>query len=188
MITFDFEGQRVTVPTSWSEVTVEHFIMPEFLSGDALKLLSALSGIPLEKLANTKGDYTEQFNKTVHFLNANPGGWAGGEKPDKFMLLNKPCKIPKDIELETFGQKIMMGQVIASNEFVYSAMPEAIAIYLGPQVFPKDWYNRIDEIAKEVLRMKISQVYPVAAFFLSLSKEFRKSGPESRNQFLAPVS
>ena len=179
MINFNFEGKEVSVASEWNEVTVKHFIMPEFLSGNSIELLSALSGIPATKLANATPDTQKHFNKTVAFLNADVRGWQGKAGATSLKLMGVKCKIPKNIELESFGKKIMMGDVIAKHAFIYEAIPAAIAIYLGEQIYPDDWYKRIDEIAEEVLKLPINKVYSITAFFLTLSKSYRRNGQGS---------
>jgi len=180
MIKFSFEGKEIEAPTSWDEVTVGHFIKPEFLSGNAIELLSVLSGIAPSKIANTTVDLTEYFKKTVGFLEANPSGWQGTyDKKMRLKLLGVKCDVPKNIEMESFGKKIMLGELMAKSQFIYTAIPGAIAIYLGDQIYPNDWYKRIDEIAEAVLELPIHKVYPIVSFFLILSKQYRKNGTSS---------
>jgi len=177
MIKFKIEGNTVECPTKWSEVTVEHFIKPEFLSGNPIHLLSVLSGVSKKKLSSTTEDLTEHFNKTVQFMVNDPKGWQGDDdKPIELELMDIKCIIPVNIEAKSFGQKIMFGQAISKSVFVYDHVPDAIAIYLGEQIFPDDWFDRIDEIKKEVLKLPITKVYRIADFFLTLLKASKRNG------------
>jgi len=176
VIKFIFQEKTIEVPDCWDDVTVEHFINPYFLSGNSIELLSSLSGIPAVKIANTTEDMAPHFEKTVAFIKKDFKGWQGEPKKIKLDLLGVSCVIPKNIELESFGKKIMMGDAIAKHKFVYQGIPEAIAIYLGEQIYPDDWYTRIDEIKEAVLKLPINKVYNIAAFFLILSKKFLKGG------------
>lgn len=176
MIRFKIESTSYDLPTEWSEVTVGHFIKEEFLSGDSLKLLAALSSIPIQKLACTTEDLMPKFNKAVKFLKDDPNGWRGvDEIPTTLTLLDKECIIPTNIEMKMLGQKIMLSQELAKHKYYYAAIPQAIAIYLGPQIY-EDWYDRIPEISEAVMLLPISQVYNIADFFLTNIEELYKSG------------
>jgi hypothetical protein len=176
MVKFNFDGTKVGCPDRWEEVSVEHFIRPEFLSGNSIKLLAALSGVPASKLANATQDMMPHFEKVVQFLKEDPKGWMGGELPETFTFLETECTIPRNIEMRSFGQKIMLGQALVANSFLYKSIPDAIAIYLGNQIYPDDWFERLEELKDAVLVLPINQVYPVAAFFLSHSQASRRSG------------
>jgi len=177
MIKFKFENQDILMPTSWEEVTVAHFINEGFLSGNPLKLMSVLSGISVKQLANTTIDLTDKFEKGVKFLKEDPNGWKGnGEVPSSLKLLEVECKIPINIEMKMLGQKIMLEQELAKHKYFYSAMPEAIAIYLGPQIYPDDWYEKIPEIAEAVNLLPIFEVYNIADFFLTNTEPLHKNG------------
>jgi hypothetical protein len=173
---FNFDGKKVEAPTKWSEVTVGHFVMPEFLSGNSIKLLAALSGIPASKLAQATEEMSPHFKKTVDFLKREPMGWRGGAVPETLEFMGVTCTVPKNIEMRAFGQKVMLGQAITESKFIYDKIPTAIAIYFGPQVLPEDWFERMDEIEAEVLKMPIAEVYPIADFFLLHSKKLKNSG------------
>jgi len=178
MIYFNFDDTRVGLPESWEEVTVDMFINPLFLAGDSLGLLSALSGIPKEKLANTTEDLNPYFNKCAKFIKANPQGWRG-EWDETITILEKTCTIPTDIELKMYGQKVMYGQALTKHDNIYAAMPEAIAIYLAPQIYGEDWYEKIDELAEEVKKLPITKIFSIADFFLSSIQPLKQDGSQS---------
>lgn len=171
MIRFHFDNLSVELPTSWDEVKVHHFIDPLFLSGNPIKLLAALSGVPEKQLANTTEDVTNKFKKVTDFMAADPLGWRGNKDQKRVTIKGKTYDVPENIELKMFGQKIMLGQAIKKSEFIYGAIPDAFAIYFGPMIYPDDWYEieRQNELKRLVLDMPISQVYPVATFFLTSS-------------------
>lgn len=176
MIRFTYKDKKYELPTSWDEVTVNHFIKPEFLSGNALSLLSAISGMPVKELAYVTEDVAKRFEETVSFMNEDPDGWKGEHK-EEIDFMGKRCKIPRDLELETFGQKVMFGQALGKYSFIYAAIPEAIAIYLGPQVF-EEWYkpDLMEKMTEAVRAMPIHEVFPIASFFLRTSSVLRQSG------------
>jgi len=178
MITFKFEDQKVSIPTAWAEVTVGVFSNPDFLSGNSLALLASLSGIDIGKLANTTEDLGPHFARAVKFMKESPRGWAG-KFYNKVKIMGVTCKVPKNIEFETFGQKVMYGQALAKHRTNFATMPYGVAIYLAPQIDPLKWYERIEEIADAVKLLPITRVAPIADFFLTSTKKFRPSGTGS---------
>lgn len=176
MITFRFSNATIEAPDCWEDVTVGHFIKPEFLARNSVGLLSALTGIPEKTLLNTKEDLTEPMNDMIKFYAEDPKGYRGGT--EKFKFRGKELSIPKDIELERLGQKILFGIAMAKHQFVYQAIPEAVAIYIIPLLTEDGDFDdgMIDEVAEEVKSLRIMDVYPVADFFLSSFKALAKSG------------
>ena len=175
MIKFNFEGKKITVPTSWEEVTVGHYINPHFLSGNAINLLASLADIDPLELANAPKDYSKHFVKVVEFINKDPLGWKRGGT-DKIELMGKTCTVPQNLENQTFGQKILFGQILSKTKFHYEVIPEAVAIYLAPQIYPEKWYERIDEIAENIKALPIREVNNIADFFLTSTIAFRRGG------------
>ncbi len=182
MINFVFKGLegediKVSAPNKWSDVLVSHFINPYFLSKDSLSLLSALSGIDRNVLLNSKADITGQLMAMTSFIAINPEGFNIKQCPEKFKLRGVECLIPADIELERVGQKIMFQDAMVKHKFVYEAIPEAIAIYMAPGlnngVFDD---SLLPDIIEEVKGLRIIDVYPIAAFFLTSFRALVKNG------------
>lgn len=182
MIKFKFnhgeEKIEVNAPTEWSEVSVDIFCNPFFLSRDSISLLSALSGIERTTLLNSKEDITPQLLKMTRFINEDPEGFQRKEKPKTFKLRGKDCVVPLDIEMERVGQKILFQDSLVKHKFIYEGIPEAIAIYLIPELTEDGQFDdsMVDEVAEEVRQLKIVDVFPVASFFLSSYKRLQKNG------------
>ena len=180
MIVFKFQDCKVEAPDQWSEVTVEHFIRPEFLTRNPVGLLSVLTGIERGILMNATEDITEDLSRMVSFIAKDPVGYKG-KLPDGFKIMGKKVKVPEDIELERLGQKIIFAAALGKHKFAYEAIPEVIAIYLIPQLTSDGKFddNMIPEVSEAVLKMPITYVYPVADFFLDSLKLLRKNGTPS---------
>ena len=180
MITFKFQNATVEAPDQWSEVTVEHFIRPEFLTRDPVGLLAVLTGIEKGVLMNATEDISQELGRMVSFIAKEPTGYKG-KLPDRFKIMDKLVKIPKDIELEKLGQKILFSAALGKYKFAYEAIPEIIAIYLIPQMTSDGSFddNMIDEVKDAVKKMPITYVYPVADFFLDSLKLSRRNGTPS---------
>ena len=180
MITFKFQNATVEAPDCWDEVTVEHFIRPEFLTRDPVGLLSVLTGIERGVLMNATEDITESLAKMVAFIALNPLGYQG-KLPDKFKILDKRVTIPQDIELEKLGQKIMFGAALSKHKFPYESIPELVAIYIIPQMTKDGSFDdtMIEEVSEAILKMPINYVHPVVTFFLNSLKALQANGMPS---------
>ena len=180
MITFKFQNATVEAPDKWDEVTVEHFIRPEFLTRNPVGLLSVLTGIDKHTLMNATEDITADLDRMVTFIAKEPLGYQG-KLPELFKIMGKRVKIPQDIELEKLGQKILFGAAMGKYKFAYEAIPEVIAIYLIPQLTKDGSFDEdmIDEVKEAVLKMPITYVAPVADFFLDSLKTSRTNGKVS---------
>ena len=188
MIKFQFRDKEISAPSQWEEVTVRHFINPHFLARDSIGLLSALSGIDRTVLLNATEDIAETLNKIVSFVALNPNGYMG-DVPKEFELMGKKCKVPVDIELKRVGQKIMLQDAMGRHKFIYQAIPEAVAIYLAPEINDGVFDDKmIPEVAEHVLGLRIMDVFPVADFFLNNYRSITKSGELFLNPYQAPTA
>ena len=185
MIRFKFKGLEggtisVNAPDCWDDVLVKHFVNPMFLSGDSIGLLSSLSGIDRKTLLNSKEDIAGQLTRMVEFIRLNVNGFKMKEKPERFKLMGVDCLVPKDIELERVGQKIMFQNAMAKHKFIYEGIPEAIAIYLAPELNNGEFDDeKLPEIEEAVMELRIVDVFPIADFFLNSYRALIRSGPPS---------
>ncbi|GAG36374.1 unnamed protein product, partial [marine sediment metagenome] len=82
-----------------------------------------------------------------------------------------------DIELERLGQKIMLQAAMGKHKYIYEGVAEAVAIYLVPELNDGEFDDgMIEEVAAQVSKLKIVDVYPVADFFLDKYRSITKSG------------
>ena len=177
MIKFKFENKSVVAPNCWEEVTVGHFINPYFLSGDSVSLLSSLSGIERNKLLNTVEDIEGPLNRMVKFIQEDPEGFKG-EFTNEFEFRGKKLKVPLNIEVERMGQKIMLQDAMVKHQSsIYEAIPDAVAIYLQPEINDGVFDDsQLEGMKEEILELKIADVFPIASFFLTKFNTIAKSG------------
>ena len=179
MIKFKFNNATIEAPTEWHEVSVEMFCHPYFLTRDAMGMLSALTGIEKHVLMNTKEDLEESLLKMIRFIAEQPEGYRTA-KPKTIVVSGIKCKIPKDIELERLGQKIMLQAAMGKHQYIYQAIPEAVAIYLIPELNNGEFDDTmIDDVIEQVKKLRIVDVFPVADFFLNKYRSIIKSGNPS---------
>ena len=187
-IRIEINDQTIQAPTSWEEVKVSHFINPEFLTMDSLGLISSLTGIDRRALMNSKDDVMDKVGKMVEFIALDPRGYAKAVMMETFTLRGVECKVPMDIEVERLGQKIMLQDAMGRNKFIYQAIPEAIAIYLIPQLNNDEFDEKlIPDLVEEVKELRIVDVFPIADFFLSSYRSMLKNGKALWNPYLTQM-
>lgn len=179
MIKFKFNNATIEAPDRWEEVKVEMFCHPYFLARDAVGILSVLTGIDKHVLMNTKEDLVKPLTDMVAFIATDPEGYQKMKRKD-VTIDGIKCKIPKDIELERLGQKIMIQAIMGKHTYLYEGIPEAVAIYLIPQLNDGNFDDAlIEDVAKSVSKLRIIDIFPVADFFLSRYRASIKNGTPS---------
>ena len=183
-----FENATLEVPNSWDEVKVGHFIKPEFLTGDVVGLLAVLVGVEKHELMNSTENIEQDLYKMAQFYIDNPVGYREN-KMKPFKINGKTITIPKDIELERLGQRILFASVMGKYKFAYEAIPEAVAIYLIPSLTEDGSFDdsMIDQVAEAIKEARIVDVFPVADFFLNSLRSSPKSGNPSSMASQAPT-
>lgn len=100
----------------------------------------------------------------------------------------KVIDIPKDLKMETFGQKISAEQLLekAADKNPYDIIAEIIAIYLYPKVYNKkfDYDAAIEFRDRHVYDISIIEAFPLGTFFL---KRLGESLNEKLNTFLENI-
>lgn len=175
-----FENATLEVPSEWSEVKVGQFIKPEFLTGDVVGMLAALIGVEKHTLLNSKEDIESDLYKMIQFYIDNPKGYR--DQPMRpFEVNGKKITIPKDIELERLGQRILFNTMLGKYKFTYEAIPEAVAIYIIPSLTEDGDFDDglIESVSEAVKQLRIVDVYPVFDFFLNSLKTSNINGSTS---------
>jgi len=173
MIKFKFLNATVEAPDCWEDVTVEMFCNPYFLTRDAVGILSVLTGIEKHVLMNTRERLDDSLAKMIKFIADDPYGYQKLKR--KPIVINGiTCKIPKDIELERLGQRIMFASVMLKHTYKYEGIAEVVAIYLIPELNKNEKYpdgefndNMMPDVTDQVKKLRIVDVYPAADFFLN---------------------
>jgi len=175
-----------TLPSKWEEVTVKQFIDLEGSKGtdNPTKLLSILSGIPLPKIMDTKTNLQIQINEALNFITLNPPEWKMLSLRDVYLFKGQFYNVPKDLELETFGQKILLQNKLNATDNPITVIAYAIAIYMQKVIDGRFDENKANKLEKEVLQMRITEVYPLAIFFFHQLTKSKKYGVKGLHQFL----
>jgi hypothetical protein len=118
------------------------------------------------------------FYKAIKFIYNDDRPFENYPLPIKFKVAGKEVTIPKDIQALTIGQNLMVRQRMSQSDNVLESMAYAVAVYLQPLVYPgKVNEDKINELEQEILRMKISEVYPIGFFLLTKRIDYGASMP-----------
>lgn len=156
----------MNLPKSYDEITMRQFQALHAAKSD-YEIVAAFVGGDVSEIEEPNlddmvfGEIAEWYFKEFD--------WEAVPRPEKITVLGVEVSIPKDLSLETFGQKVLAEQAMIENRGrdVISLSCKVVAIYLQKRVFPgKIDEARIDELEKALLDMPAIQIYPIASFFL----------------------
>ena len=171
--TIKHEGKEInaTLPDSWNDLTVKQFIsLNDKLT--PLERLSSLSNTNLSFIENTGTDLTPAINYLNEVFSKVPPDLKKLKKGN-IQFEGKTIKPPKNLNFTRFGQKSMIKNLIQSDNTIEKMVAEVFAIYVQPLLDGKFDSKRIEEITKQVLKMKITAVFPWVVFFFQQLKKLK---------------
>ena len=171
--TIKHEGKEInaTLPDSWNDLTVKQFIaLNDKLT--PLERLSSLSNTNLSFIENTGTDLQPAIDYLNSVFSKVPPDLKKIKKGN-IIFNGKTIKPPKNLNFTKFGQKSMIKNLINSDRTLQSMVAEVFAIYVQPILDGKFDSKRIDAITKEVLKMKITEVFSWVVFFFHQLKKLK---------------
>jgi hypothetical protein len=177
MITATINGKKVAFPASWAEVTVNQFfnirsIDPKKEQAQVIfEVLDILTGIPASTWYDMEANQvsTDTILGLIEFIK-EPIEWEGLEVPKEVVLNGKTCKVPKDLELKTYGQAVLFESkilpVVLDKGELTDVLKTALAIYLQP-IYTGEKFDgeKLEEMEEVVGALPIYTAFPVANFF-----------------------
>jgi len=163
------------IPTSWDEVTLHQLI--DFWNNKDKGIsfvLESFSGIPAKTWnAAPVEDVTNDIMPHLKWIGEVPD-FANLKCPEYVTIMGKKIKVPKDLDLKSFGQKIMFEQIVKQNINeagdldMVKVIPDALAIYFEPLFAEKDFDDERIEDFKVLMSRGMSGLegYAVGSFFL----------------------
>ena len=172
------KDHNVFCPSSWDEVTVKQFIGLEFWDGkDVLQLLSILTGLDYNIIANSNKDTANKIADIVSFIFDNPPNFNKLERKADIKINGKTIKMPTSLEMETYGQAILVQKIINDKDQDPKALiSEITAIYVQKQLDGQFLEERIKEVKAIIDNMPILIIYPHCFFFFKKLLKYRKTG------------
>jgi len=162
--------QSYLIPENWGEVTLKHLINLELWKGDELDLVGLLScfiDVDPEIIANSKRDHWAELITILTFV-FEPPAWDGLSVPKTVKLDNRVIKVPRKLELERYGQKVLALQYMANlktDSQNIAIIPDVMAAYFQPLIDGKFSRLRLDYTKRQVLSMPAFQAVPIGRFF-----------------------
>lgn len=171
MIDFKLNGKKVSISTSWDELTWNQFNEVHNSGSDILKRLSIASGLNYETLKTATIVGLEDVLKAMQFM-TKPPEW------DKPVLQCGPYKLPTNnkgqynIQFESLGQFEDL-RVLIKNlperptaQDLNKMYPNMVAIYLQKVRDGEYNNNKAIEMIPEVKDMPAREVVTLGSFFL----------------------
>ena len=185
--TIKHEGREInaTLPDDWNDLTVKQFLdLNKKLSH--LEVLASLSNLNLSFIENTNTDLTPAIDYLNRLFSKVPPDLASLPKKP-IIFEGKKIKVPKNLNFTKFGQKSLIKNLIESEDKVESMVSEVFAIYLQPVLDGKFDSKRIPDIERQVLKLKITDVFPWVKFFFLRLKILKFSLPNKSKEYLQPL-
>lgn len=192
------KSYKLKCPGNWNEVTVKQFIGLEFWDGkDVLQLLSILTGLDVDIIANSDSSTKDKIGEVVAFIYDNPPDFNKLKRKKYIIIGGKPAtcrhwifwkktkiiggtkvKMPTSLEMETYGQTIMVEQILNNDKDkeVKGMISEIMAIYVQPKLDGKFIESRVEEIKPIIDEMPIIIVYPHCFFFFKKLLKYKRTG------------
>lgn len=171
------QSSFANLPTQWGDLTLGQAVQIidfDFNMPNAkLKLYSIITGLSKDEL-NALGEW-ERFEECMSFLYTTPE-LSGFSIPDHVDIEGVRCKVPKKLEIESYGQKVAVEELLRNAVVaadgkelnIVGLMPEALAIYFYPIVTGEKFNDeRVEEHIQSMMQIPVKYAYPIAAFFLT---------------------
>lgn len=163
------KGKRdIIVPESMDQVStgVYQKLVPVT---DRLEAYEIISGVPRETLERLTNQDLEFALSNCLVLIKSDAEFKNKEVPKRLIIGDVEVKVPKRIEGLSVGQAIHVRQHLESVKFYEQAISLTIAVYLQPTYdnLPFD-FDQALELEQEILKMPITETYPLGFFLLSL--------------------
>jgi hypothetical protein len=197
VITIITNGKRRKAPTCWREVTTDQAqrIARDWDCTDKIKLFNILTGTEYAKVRDST-ELGSKFWDVIQFAYF-PAEVRNAKMPKVFKLNGKYLSIPKKVGRLSVGQAIAvrqkMEQVQARLESAMKQDPDfkkycfkdnfffdelvsfACAVYFQPQYDDAPFDDeRAEQLEADILKMPITDVYPVGFFFLNQQLNYGK--------------
>lgn len=178
---FKLGKHKFTVPNSWDECSTNLFFE---LAGadhsDYIEMIAILSGLPRSVISQSRQlDLDTILDPHLTWMGEQIN-WKKIKPPKEIYFGIKTLKVPTDLDLETFGQKLVMDSIIDENTKtkgkgkgkqsvvnLSKLIPAAFAVYFAAKYYEKDFERElVDEFLPIVGELPIMTVYPIGSFFL----------------------
>jgi hypothetical protein len=169
-------SQRIRVPENWNEVTVEQFqrLVKEYDGTDWVKLFAILANQDYTSISqSTDAKLESVLYETIEYFLYNKIEFEKLPLPNFIMFNSRQIEIPRKLGKLTIGQNIQARQSLSEMKDLKEGISIMTAIYLQPLIDKKPFdHLRAIEIEQDVLKMSITNIFPVGFFLLKRMKNY----------------
>jgi len=195
MIAATVNDKRITLKTSWDEITLADFFEIQKHNKNVYKLMEVLSSGEVSQKQWKKSREVMAHAKIIEAIQflGQPMGWEEMAVPDYYVLGDKKFntsgsatwfsinlnplafKVPKDLGEETLAQKMVLqrriAQLFQQDGNMEDAIPWALAVYFQPLYTGEEFDEKLaaDFMEDVVLHSMVVQAYPIGFFFVKKS-------------------
>lgn len=184
------DGQEIiyNYPENWKEVnTGQYKALRCDYEGDDAHFLEIMTGIPRASWMEQSPTYVEDILATFAWIGEKQIAFDTLEMPDQLTINNNDITIPRDLGLETFGQKMLIDNKVKafmaeytkkqsegrdlSKYIVITLIDYIAAVYLCKWIMGKEKFDAGD-VPTAVMHVNNTPaylIYPIAGFFLRKS-------------------
>ena len=174
---FKLGKHKLTVPNSWDECSTNLFFeLAAADHSDYIEMIAILSGLPRSIISKSRQLDLDTILDPHLVWMGEKINWKDIKPPKEIYFGIKTIKVPTDLELESFGQKVVMDSIIEEctetegdkdKINLSKLIPAAFAVYFAHKYYDKDFdRDLVDEFLPIVGELPIMTVYPIGAFFL----------------------
>lgn len=165
----------IVIPDRWEAVTTEKYqkLYSEWDASDVVKLFSILTGQDYQTLFDTVNpDLERKLIDCTKFVSKQE--FKESPIPRVLKIKERDLIVPKRLGGLSIGQSIHVRQKMDSVKVSEELISYAAAIYLQP-LYDRSGFNHDSavELEKEILKMPITEIYPIGFFLL---KRLQDSG------------
>ena len=170
------------MPTSYRELSFKQYCelvnQSDFMSQLAILLKCDRSLIESAKMSF---DTEKQIYKALEFFSDLPD-FNKIDLPSKIKIKDKSIEVPRDLDLESFGQRMKaqerISQAESKQESLINILPYLCSIYLEPLYYDRAFdATKTEKFAEEVLKdCSYLDLYKIGSFFLRKYSESYLSG------------
>lgn len=172
MIPFTMSGIACDFPQNYGELNFQQFFDLRKNPVTDLEVIAILSGIPKREWELCENVNIDFFVKEYLEFLKDKADFDLFFLPDFITISGKQYPRPKEINLQTYGQKIALVSAIQEAEekggTEIDVYPFALALYMQPTITgtPFDM-DAVDKLVPEIMKCKIAEAWPLCSFFLS---------------------
>jgi len=167
MIQFKLNGEPLSIPTAWDELTTSQYLQILDLKDDYLQVVSILSGMDYEIIKKAEINGLEHLIIATSFLQ-KPADFGGTCDKVGSYTLHKNDKGQFNIQFESLAQFEDMRNVMKScvdAKTTAQAFPKFVSIYLQKIRDGEYSYSKAMEMVTEVLTLPAKEVIITGSFF-----------------------